>query len=81
MGSSNRASKTGNPSRVVDMRRTAPPPGERDEMVRTAAYFIYENNGCRPDHALDDWVAAEVQLGLRSTEEEVHPPTEARQAH
>jgi hypothetical protein len=35
----------------------------RDERVRDLAYRIWEARGCEPGGELDDWLAAERQLG------------------
>jgi hypothetical protein len=34
-------------------------------MVREAAYLLHESRGCRPGHALDDWVEAESLIAAR----------------
>jgi hypothetical protein len=37
-----------------------------EEAVRVRAYQIYEQRGRGDGHALEDWIAAEVQLGAQS---------------
>jgi hypothetical protein len=39
---------------------------DRDAMIREAAYFMYENNGCRPGSALSDWLAAEAAVDAQA---------------
>lgn len=36
---------------------------QRESMVREAAYFRYQRNGCVDGRALDDWIAAEAEFG------------------
>ena len=40
----------------------AVPPPDREVMVREAAYFRFQANGCQYGHALEDWLAAEAQV-------------------
>lgn len=40
----------------------APSPVERDEMVRTAAYFRAERRGFAPGYEWEDWLAAEAEV-------------------
>lgn len=35
----------------------------REDLIRRRAYDLYERNGCIDGHALDDWLAAEAELG------------------
>jgi len=35
----------------------------RDEMIRVRAYERYERNGCVDGNELDDWLAAEAEVG------------------
>jgi hypothetical protein len=37
-------------------------PGQRENMIREAAYFRYVQHGSVPGHDLDDWLAAEVEV-------------------
>lgn len=37
-------------------------PGQREIMIREAAYFLAEARGFAPGHELDDWLAAERQI-------------------
>ena len=37
-------------------------PGQRDNMIREAAYFRYVQRDPVPGHDLDDWLAAEAEL-------------------
>ena len=34
----------------------------REDLIRRRAYDLYERNGCVDGHALDDWLAAEVEV-------------------
>jgi len=40
-----------------------PAPHEREQMVRTAAYFRAERRGFTPGNEWDDWLAAEAEVG------------------
>lgn len=35
----------------------------REDLIRRRAYDLYQRNGCVDGHALDDWLAAEAELG------------------
>jgi hypothetical protein len=35
----------------------------REDMIRRRAFDLYQRNGCVDGHALDDWLAAEAELG------------------
>lgn len=39
-----------------------PEPGQREEMVRAAAYRHYEARGCVDGHELEDWLRAEADV-------------------
>ncbi len=59
-------SKTGTAPRTA--KTTVHPPLQglttvsRDDMVREAAYYLYENNGREPGHELEYWLKAEAQV-------------------
>jgi hypothetical protein len=38
-------------------------------MIRVRAYDRYERNGCVDGHELDDWLAAEAEVGALMTED------------
>jgi hypothetical protein len=40
-----------------------PTPHEREQRVRTAAYFRAERRGFMPGNEWDDWLAAEAEVG------------------
>lgn len=52
----------------------APPPREllegpsRDDLIRRRAYDLYERNGRVDGRAMDDWLAAEAELGRMDVE-------------
>lgn len=48
----------------------------RDDLIRRRAYDLYQRNGCVDGHALDDWLAAEAELG-REVIEGASPMDEA----
>lgn len=53
---------------AVDAARPEPDPaegegGERVSKIAVAAYFIAERRGFEPGHELDDWLAAEAEIG------------------
>lgn len=79
MASIHRAPKSTARRQADDGHDSAPAaPIDREEQIRLAAYFLYENNGQRLGHELDDWIAAEAQLGLRPN---VHAgPSESKAA-
>lgn len=35
----------------------------REDLIRRRAFDLYERNGCVDGRALDDWLAAEAELG------------------
>lgn len=35
----------------------------RDDLIRRRAFDLYQRHGCIDGHALDDWLAAEAELG------------------
>jgi hypothetical protein len=41
-------------------------PVEREEMVRTAAYFRAERRGFEPGYEWEDWLAAEAEVKARA---------------
>jgi hypothetical protein len=43
---------------------TRPSATEREEMVRTAAYFRAERRGFAPGYEWEDWLAAEAEVSL-----------------
>ncbi|HUW36888.1 MAG TPA: DUF2934 domain-containing protein [Rhodocyclaceae bacterium] len=49
-------------------------PGQRERMIREAAYFRYLQRGAVLGHDLDDWLVAEAELF--SGESEQQPPEE-----
>ena len=44
---------------------TDPAAASRHEAIARAAYFLAEARGFEPGHELDDWLAAEQQVGSR----------------
>jgi hypothetical protein len=40
-----------------------PTPAEREDMIRTAAYFRARNRGFSPGYEWEDWLAAEAEIG------------------
>lgn len=44
-------------------RAVAPAPADREEMIRTAAYFRAERRGFAPGYEWEDWLAAESEVG------------------
>jgi hypothetical protein len=45
--------------------RSGPASAVLEQDVRIAAYELYERRGGTPDHAVEDWLAAEAQLVAR----------------
>jgi len=39
---------------------------ERERRIREAAYFRAERRGFEPDHSLEDWLAAELEVNRAS---------------
>lgn len=64
----------GTPSRAVI---AAPSAAEREDMVRTAAYFRAERRGFAPGYEWEDWLAAEAEV---STLAGSQPPPKPRKA-
>ncbi len=53
----------------------SPPPRSREALVAENAYFRAERRGFAPGHELEDWLAAEAEVGERSDPESpVHLP-------
>ena len=48
--------------RAASARATPPNGGNREDMIRAAAYRFYEQRGCVYGHALEDWLQAEAQV-------------------
>ena len=46
------------------------PPEEIDRMIQEAAYFHFVERGYEPGHEIEDWLAAEAEVGGRITEKE-----------
>ena len=42
---------------------STPPRAEREQRIREAAYFEAERRGFAPGHELEDWLAAEAEIG------------------
>jgi len=42
-----------------------------EELIRQRAYELYEQRGREDGHALDDWLAAEAEIGSPKNEEDV----------
>ena len=42
---------------------STPPRAEREQRIREAAYFEVERRGFAPSHELEDWLAAEAEIG------------------
>lgn len=40
----------------------------REELIRVRAYERYARNGCADGHDVDDWLAAEAEVGALMTE-------------
>ena len=55
----------------------AAPAAEREEMVRTAAYFRAERRGFAPGYEWEDWLAAEAEVGALAGSQ---PPSKPRKA-
>jgi len=55
---------------------------DRDAMVREAAYFRYQTQGCQYGHAIEDWLAAEAQVdqAMKDSAKPEGAPTEAKAA-
>jgi hypothetical protein len=52
----------------------------RDALVRQHAYARYERNGCIDGHALDDWLAAEAEVGAMHLSGQGNAPAEPMEA-
>jgi Protein of unknown function (DUF2934) len=39
-----------------------PVAADREQVIREAAYALFEARGCEPGHELDDWLTAEAQV-------------------
>jgi hypothetical protein len=55
----------------------APSPVEREEMVRTAAYFRAERRGFEPGYEWEDWLAAEAEVSTLAGPRPVPKPRKA----
>jgi hypothetical protein len=56
---------------------TARSPAQREEMVRTAAYFRAERRGFAPGYEWEDWLAAEAEVGALAGSRPAHKPRKA----
>jgi hypothetical protein len=56
---------------------TGPSPAEREQLVRTAAYFRAQRRGFEPGYEWEDWLAAEAEVSLLTG---VAPPKRPRKA-
>lgn len=54
-----------------------PSPAEREQLVRTAAYFRAQRRGFEPGYEWEDWLAAEAEVSTRTG---VAPPAPPRKA-
>ncbi|MBK6470094.1 MAG: DUF2934 domain-containing protein [Betaproteobacteria bacterium] len=45
----------------------------REQMIRARAYELYERNGCVDGRELEDWLAAEAEVGALMTEDRTRP--------
>ena len=54
-----------------------PSSAEREEMVRTAAYFRAERRGFAPGYEWEDWLAAEAEVGTPAGTEPAPKPRKA----
>jgi hypothetical protein len=54
-----------------------PSPAQREEMIRTAAYFRAQSRGFAPGYEWEDWLAAEAEV---SSLPEPEAPAKARKA-
>jgi hypothetical protein len=52
--------------RAVGASPTGPSPAEREQMVRTAAYFRAQNRRFEPGYEWEDWLAAEAEVSART---------------
>jgi hypothetical protein len=64
----------GTPSRAAI---AAPSATEREEMVRTAAYYRAERRGFAPGYEWEDWLAAEVEVGALTGRQQTPKPRKA----
>ena len=55
----------------------APSAAEREELVRTAAYFRAERRGFAPGYEWEDWLAAEAEVGTPAGTEPAPKPRKA----
>lgn len=59
-------------------RKAAPPaPADRESRVRLAAYLRAEHRGFAPGYEIDDWLAAEAEVGGREPAKPVVKPRKA----
>jgi hypothetical protein len=56
------AAKKPAPAAEAPVTAAAPAPASKDEFVREAAYFYYEQRGRVGGHELDDWLKAEAEF-------------------
>jgi hypothetical protein len=52
---------------------------QREAMIREAAYYRYAQRGYAPGQDLDDWLAAETEIGRIAAEPPESPPDTAVQ--
>jgi len=46
------------------------PDVDREELIRKAAYALYEQRGSGPGHELEDWLEAEARVTSAATDEQ-----------
>lgn len=59
---STKAAPSTRKARAAAKSAPVPAPGQRDDMVREAAYYYYEARGCVDGHELEDWLRAESDI-------------------
>ena len=60
--------RTGTRGRAGIASRGELPPEERERMIQEAAYFHYVERGFEPGHEVEDWLAAEAEVGREISE-------------
>ncbi len=54
-----------NPLRFCELPGPSQPPRPREALIAERAYFRAERRGFAPGHELEDWLAAEAEVGER----------------
>jgi len=66
-----------NPTARVRTAVAKPPAAEREELIRTAAYYRAERRGFAPGYEWEDWLAAEAEVATLAGPQPAPTPRKA----